>query len=727
MMPTNIQRMIPGRLIALLVLSGAAVAQEAGLREWPEYQVIMWTGGSAEKQPEKLPLYYQRLAEMGVSAGMVYGDGDPQPLLDAKFPYYVENMVNQGLCLKFRSHVTDWDAFVTGWKDQRREDQCVRDDCLDDPAWLAEACREVQRIAGRNAAHRPLLYDLRDELSVTVSANPFDYDFSPLALQGFRDWLRAEDASLEELNERWQTDFGAWEDVRPFTTDLIKHRMASGDARPRGKPDWQAVQQLQFELSAARSNPTAWNLSPWADHRTYMDISLARVLDALRRAAHDVDPHTPVGIEGTQMPAAFGGYDLWRLSQVLDWVEPYDICDAREIFGSFMPGRTMLTTVGEQNAVEARRRLWHLLLAGDDGCIVWWSEDCIDWSSPGYALTPRARSLAPVLREMRSPLASLYLKAIRQRDPIAIHYSQPSIQVAWLLESTGDGSTWLRRFSSFEAAHNRHAKVRHAWLKLLENAGFDPVFVSSQQIEAGILESGGFRALVLPQSWAMSDDEADAITRFVRRPFNSGVVLADGCAGLFDDHGRLRERGALDGVFPADGSAAVVVVREGRPELSRELTAATSQAADAERTSGANPGTAIAALRATLLPIVPQVLIEPSDARVKVWRYALGPDQLLALERNQSYRMGEDLKQLADNSATAGDVTITLSGLPAAYAYDLRTGQALETRGPLVLRVSADEPTLIGLTNSPIEGAGVVEALHTGSRMTGDQGSSRTQ
>jgi hypothetical protein len=726
-MPTNIQRMLSWRLTALLVLSSAAAAQETGLREWPGYQVIMWTGGSAEKQPEKWPLYYQRLAEMGVSAGMVYGDGDPQPLLDAKFPYYVENMVHQGLCLKFRSTVTDWDAFVTGWKAGRSEDQCVRDYCLDDPAWLVDACREVQRIAGRNAAHRPLLYDLRDELSVTVSANPFDYDFSPLALQGFRAWLQTEYVSLEELNERWQTDFDAWEDVRPFTTDLIKHRMASGEARPRGKPDWHAVQQLRFELSAARSNPTAWNLSPWADHRTYMDISLARALDAMRRAAHDVDPHTPVGIEGTQMPAAFGGYDLWRLSQVLDWVEPYDLCDAREIFGSFMPGRTMLTTVGEQNAVEARRRLWHLLLAGDDGCIVWWSEDCIDWNSADYALTRRAQSLAPVLMEMRSPLASLYHKAARQRDPIAIHYSQPSVQVAWLMESTGDGSTWLRRFSSFEAAHNRHAKVRHAWLKLLENAGFDPVFVSSQQIEAGVLESGGFRALVLPQSWAISDEEAEAIARFARRPSDPGIVLADGHAGLFDEHGRLRERGALDDMFPADGSAAVVVVREGSPELSRELTAATSQAADAERTSGADSGAAIAALRAALLPIVPQVSIEPSDARVKVWRYTLGAHQLLALERNQSYRMGEDLKQTADNSATAGDVEVTLHGLPAAHAYDLRTGRALETRGPLVLGVSADEPALIGLTESPIEGADVVEALHTGSHRSGGQGSSRTQ
>ena len=46
------------------------------------------------------------------------------------------------------------------------------------------------------------------------------------------------------------------------------------------------------------------------------------------------------------------------------------------------------------DANAARRRLWHLLLEGDRGCIVWWSEDCIDWKSDDYALTARAKARA---------------------------------------------------------------------------------------------------------------------------------------------------------------------------------------------------------------------------------------------------------------------------------------------------------------------------------------------
>jgi hypothetical protein len=63
----------------------------------------MWIGDSAGKRPEKLPLFFQRLREMGINAGMVDNGGDPQPFLDAKLPYYVENIVNRGLCLKWSS------------------------------------------------------------------------------------------------------------------------------------------------------------------------------------------------------------------------------------------------------------------------------------------------------------------------------------------------------------------------------------------------------------------------------------------------------------------------------------------------------------------------------------------------------------------------------------------------------------------------------------------------
>ena len=550
-----------------LSLASLHAEESKQLRPWRDYRVIMWVGDSAGKQPDKLPLFYQRLREMGVNTAMVFGDGDPKPLVDNHFPYYVENIVNRGLCLKFNSTVTDWDKFVTQWAASGRpESAFVRDYCLDDPAWLGPAREQMREVAAKNGPNEPLAYNIRDELSTTYSANPFDYDFSPIALAGFRDWLRSQYHDLAALNAEWETQFKSWDEVKPFSTDQIKNRMASGDALPRGKPDWQAVEALKYDPLAARQSPTRWNFAPWADFRTYQDISLARALADLRDAAHALDPRTPVGIEGTQMPNAFGGYDLWRLAHALDWIEPYDIGDAREIFASFMPNKPALTTVFESDTDHARRRLWHLLLEGDRGCIVWWSEDCIDWKSPDYELTPKARALAPALQEMTTPLAQLFLRAKRVRDPLLIHYSQSSIQVDWLLESTVDGSTWPRRFSSFESDHNRQVRVRGGWLSAFEDLGFDPQFISSEEIESGRLRSLADAALVLPSSHALSDREAAEISAFLDQSKNNAItrtVFCDGGPGAFDEHGKLRKQSALEKFFPVSAAPTSMFATHG--------------------------------------------------------------------------------------------------------------------------------------------------------------------
>ncbi len=669
-----------------------------------EYRTIMWIGDSAYKRPDKVPLFFERLREMGINTGMVYDGADPKVLVENGFPYYVENVVNRGLCLKWNSKVTDWDKFVTRWKDARDEAGMVRDYSLDDPAWRKWAADEMRAAARRNVAHAPVAYDIRDELSVTISANPVDYDFSPVTLAAFRTWLQGAYPDLAALNREWETSFASWDEVKPFPTDKIKNRMGSGDAAPRGKPDWGEVAALRFDAAGARKSPTRWNLSPWADFRTYMDISLASALGDIRAAAKEVDARAPVGIEGTQMPHAFGGYDLWRLSQVLDWVEPYDIGSSREIFGSFMPGKPFVVTVFESETNPALRRLWHLLLHGDKGCIVWWSEDCIDWKSPDYALTAKAKTLSPALKEMASPLARLFMDARRRNDPIAIGYSQASIQADWLIESCVDGSTWLRRFSSHEADHNRMAKVRGAWLKALGDLGWSPRFVSSEQIEKGAL--AGCKVLVLPTSRALSDVEAKEIRAFLER---GGRVFADGTPGLFDAHCRLRTSSPLEDVFPAANSEARSFAAAGaaRPAAAKDGDVA------AYATERLKRGGSLAWaewIAANLGDLRPEVAV-PLDARIAVHRFDRGAARLLAFERNIAYQMSEDLKQAGGNGELEKPIDVE-ARLPAdAHAYDLRARKYLGKTDRLAFRLDPWSPSLFALLEEKIPEESIVERL----------------
>jgi len=690
----------------------------SGLRSWEEYRVIMWVGNSVWKDADRFPVFLDRMREMGVDTGMVHHSGDPAPWVDAGFPYYVENIVNRGLCLKWNSSVRDWDGMVTRWaKGGRPESMFRRDYCLDDPKWQDWARGEVRSITKRHRGHAPLAYDLRDELSMTISANPFDYDFNPAAQEGFRRWLREQYGDLDGLNRQWGTKFGDWKEVRPLSTDRIKRRMLTGEAWPRKMPDWRPLQQLRFAPENARKTPERWNLAPWCDFRSYLDQSLASTLGDLRRVAREGDPRTPVGIEGTQMPSAFGGYDLWRLSQVLDWVEPYDIGNAREIFGSFMPGRPILCTVGEKETRPVRRRLWHLLLEGDRGCIVWWSEDCLEWKMPGLPLTPKARELAPVFKEMHSPLARLFLRADRQFDSVALVYSQPSIQVDWLIESTRDGNTWPRRFSSYEAQHNRMAAVRNAWLRAMQDFGASPRFIPVHAL-ADPKAMAGVRVLVLPTLLAMSDAEISGVGRFLRGADGSPrVVLSDGMPGDFDEHGRLRKTNPLGGKWGGalESAEAAVAVRSGGGDAPKQ----SPKRGDVveygrERLGGGGEGGSPwtdwigLALRGVWQP---PVRVAP-ESRVRIYRYRLGGAGLLAFERGINYQMSESLKQSGGNETLEKPVDVEARLRRPGHVYDLRENRYLGRTARIRFRLDPWRPSLFAVLAEPLgEGVDVVEAL----------------
>ena len=210
-------------LHAVMTFGAAAASPESTLRPWHEYRVIMWMSDSVYRQPEKLPLVCERLRAMGVNAGLVYGDANPQPIVRAGLPYYGENMVNRGLCLKWNAKVSNWDPFVTAWHKTRDEASLVREYCFDDPSWQSWAQKEVSGIVQKNRGVHPIAYDLRDELSVTISANPFDYDFSAAARQGFHLPRRVACGSCRDVNSVEERD--------PVTRNDEAHRQ-----EPLGPP-----------------------------------------------------------------------------------------------------------------------------------------------------------------------------------------------------------------------------------------------------------------------------------------------------------------------------------------------------------------------------------------------------------------------------------------------------------------------------------------------------------
>lgn len=500
----------------LLLLSLLSFA----LGERREYKVIMW---STDPAPKDISLWFQRLREMGVDGEECYRGRDPSPFVQNGFGFYVENLLPELAFHHNRRPIyqEDWDNY-TKTHDKR---YLIRKPCFDDPAFWVEVTPYLEDMIKRYAPHKPFFYNLQDEPSITDYASPMDYCFCPHTLKAFRDWLKERYRSLETLNAEWETNFSSWEEVVPMTTYEIKER------------ERKALREGKLE-----------NYAPWADHRAYMDLSFARTIDGLKKIIKGIDPRTPVGLEGLQMPSTWGGYDLYLLSQVLEWAEPYDICNSREIFRSFMPkSAPILSTVFGTDYDRIRLKLWWLLLHGDSGCLVWDDENarCIDKTRDDLPLKERGKRLGEIFRELKE-LAPLLLNAEPVVDPIAIHYSQSSIRAHWMFDSREDGDTWPRRFSSYEAKHSRFALARDAMVRLVEDCGFQFKFISSEEIERGELVKKGYKVLLLPQSVSMSPRECKAVADFVKA---GGVVIADNMTATMDEHCRRLHTGQLDDLF----------------------------------------------------------------------------------------------------------------------------------------------------------------------------------
>jgi hypothetical protein len=312
---------------------------------------------------------------------------------------------------------------------------------------------------------------------------------------------------------------------------------------------------------------------------------------------------------------------------------------------------------------------------------------------------------------MTSPLARLFLRARRVYDPIAIVYSQPSIQADWLLESCVDGSTWLRRFSSFEAEHNRQARVRNSWLKALQDLGYSPRFVAADELPAkGALD--GTAVLVLPTALALSDKETEAVLAFLATAAGGPphVVFSDGTPALFDEHCRLRPRSLLEDIFPAALSQERSYAAHG-PRGQAVTARAGDIAAYGAGRLAQNPHLDWAQWVGEHTRSISREVTVPLAARAMVYRYTMGKAKLLALERNINYQMSEDLKQAGGNQHLETPLTLTATLAQAAHVYDLRRAAYLGHTRQLELTLDPWQPALFALLPEKSPPESVVSTL----------------
>ena len=510
------------------------------VNELDDYNIIMYY--PYENQ------YQNNLREIGITAGQVQSgraipDGDS--LLKANvwwrnnFRFYVDQIAleyyanyhspmynpKEKLLLKLK------EKYKTGRTDKTDKSVFVRTPCFFDENALNKAMNRIDSAVTSQKKFKPLLYST-DECGVADLETAWDFCFDERTLTEMRKWLIEIYGNLENINKEWGTDFVSIDDVTPYTTDEIIAR----DGKDKKDKN---------------------NLSPWADHRHFMNKCFCDAVKKAREQAHLSDPEAKWGLVGCQMPAAFGGYDYWLLEKSVDAFEPYNIGNNREIIRSINPAKPCITTSSGHSDDEVWR-LWHQALHGDRGIIIY-DENNSYLNSDGSP-TQIGLSCKPVYNELISGLIKQYTYTSELPAKASIHYSQASITAFWELEiraMQAEGSDWVDRGSGTDRFDSEFFRLRESAVKLFEDNQAPYKFTAYGELENGDFEKyakNGINIIFLPQSIAMSKKEIQALKRFAN---SGGTVVADCSCALMDEHCKeidKLDKSGLDEFFGISGS-----------------------------------------------------------------------------------------------------------------------------------------------------------------------------
>lgn len=434
-------------------------------------------------------VYRQRLRDMGAEAGTTFG-GVPNSLgVDGMGVYAYSAAAYRGRKRRYQ--------------ETKDKQYLVREPCLNSPEWRARTRQAILARAPEARRYHPFSYYVNDEGSLTSYTDAYDFCFGPHCLARFRAWLQTVYPSLEALNATWQTDFQAWEEVTPMTTEEIRQH-----AQTHQPPSYAA----------------------WADHRTFMEITYAKAYRFIRDTLREIDPEGELRISGTQATVAYNGCDWWRITQWVKDTGPYTTGDQWELHRSFLYANGEPVSAARiggwtgygSSGDGVRHFIWNGLFHRLGYMNIFWQYACLN---PDLTFSRSAADMSVVFKELRDGLGMLLNHARRGPTPVAIHYSLPSCHAATILD----------QFSAWETH-------RRTWIHWLNDLGYQFDFLSQQQIEAGELARRGFRALVLPYSLALSDSELKALAKFTAE---EGLLLPSGPWGTLDEHCAPRATAAL--------------------------------------------------------------------------------------------------------------------------------------------------------------------------------------
>ncbi|MEY4672493.1 MAG: hypothetical protein RL148_277 [Planctomycetota bacterium] len=486
---------------------GPAPARAAG------FQRIVWVPGASSGDADLMA----RMRAFGFTAVNMPRGSAPDAARAAGLGHYLDQPV--GKVLELRDE--EFGPLRDGYERTRDAGMLVRPRCWSEPGWTSRQLEALAAALDTDTARRALANGFADEASTTRNSNPLDLCRCEHCLSRFRSFLQERHGSVERLDVAWGTSFGAWDRVVPLTTDQVRRRELGDVSLPA-------------------------NLRPWREALEFEDVNFARAVEQLANESRARLPGVPTGLTGMPLPSAFGGHDPQRLLPLLTLHEAYDTAGNRDLHACLAPASALQLGTLAPGPEGSPARLPAAWLAGAAADGMW---AAVVWNAPLLVSadgtdTAYGRSVREAFGAL-GPALDACAGAVVQRDPVWVVESHESVAAWWMLDSARDGATWIRRLTSHEERNSTAVASRHAWLRLLQDLGFQPRFVGTDGFATRLLRERP-KCLVLAATVALSDRDCQAVDAYVR---TGGTVVADHSVALYDENLVRRDAGGLDALF----------------------------------------------------------------------------------------------------------------------------------------------------------------------------------
>jgi beta-galactosidase len=364
-----------------------------------------------------------------------------------------------------------------------------------------------------------------------VGDNPVGVCYCHNTLAAFRAWLRSRYATLEALNQTWQSAYGDWEEVEPprlspFVPSAIDWRYFMDDVYLSWSLKWKAD---VFRRSDPLHRPILGHVGGVTRGST-REWRFAEELDVLGSSSYpgwrnpsswDFDHGTPDNPLSSatqareQVETILMDFDHLRSAK-----RDGAIWTAELQGGPITEGLVRREVPGPG---EIRRWVLGCLAAGSRGICFWNHRPEIFWREGyGFSLLDSGSDTSA-----RAEEAGRISTALNRHADLFAKGEHPNPSVGIVLDE--DSFHWAECSVPDFKDHLQYT-VAGIW-KALWRKGIAVSFVESAAIPGG---ASIYKALILPFPLALGKKEIDALTTYVR---NGGTLIAEACPGRFSNYG----------------------------------------------------------------------------------------------------------------------------------------------------------------------------------------------